>query len=154
MSSSVLTSLQENWEMARKKQAQPTAPEPEPVPAPVEHPEPEQEEEPRYVAECSCEWVGMKILGQLSEDLERDVARLKEIMHMHPIRPHLHEGGGSGFTYPHNYEWRCEHDELISEFARLWWTRAGDIIIEQWGHRMRVHPAKDWRKQPEPPKWP
>lgn len=153
MSNSVLASLQANWGTARKKQCS-EAPASPVKPAPLLHAEPVQEEAPRQVVEHSCEWVGMKILGQLSEDLDRDVARLKEIMRMHPIRPHLHEGGGSGFTYPNNFEWRQEYDDLISEFARLWWTRAGDIIIEQWGHRMRVHPAKDWRKQPEPPQWP
>lgn len=150
MSSSVLTSLQENWGLALKKQAQPATPEQ----APVAQAAPVQEEAPRQVVEHSCEWVGMKILGRICEDLERDVARLKEIMHRHPIRPHLHEDGWSGFTYPRNADWQREHEGLVSEFERLWWTRAGDIIIEQWGHRMRVHPAREWRRQPEPPQWP
>ena len=80
----------------------------------------------------------------ITSNPDRDLARLKEIMRMHPIRPHLHEGGGTGFSY--DLTWGYEHRELIKEFSLLWFTIAGDIFVAQYGHLMHVIPRADYSK--------
>ena len=92
------------------------------------------------------ECCGDSVTVQTSDGLAMDVERLKDIMRVHLIRPHLHEGGGSGFSYPYAGEWRKKNDAVIAEFSKLWFSAAGDVIIEQYGHRMRVIPISDWRR--------
>jgi hypothetical protein len=93
------------------------------------------------LAQCPAEPASIS-----AAELERDVSRLKEIMREHPIRPHLHEGGGDGFSYPYSGDWREKHGDVIVEFSRLWFSDAGTIIVGQYGNRMRVIPLREWDK--------
>lgn len=81
--------------------------------------------------------------GPKPEVLRRDVARLKDIMRQYPIRPHLHEDGGDGFSHPYTNNWPAEYWDIISEFSALWFSPAGAEIIAQYGHLMRVIPSAD-----------
>jgi hypothetical protein len=100
---------------------------------------------------CSCECAGRTLMGRVSTDIQRDVERLKELMRLYPIRPHLHEGGGSGFSYPYS-GW--EHkDEIIKEFSELWFTAAGDLFITQYYQYMRIIAGKDMGKTVQYQPW-
>ena len=141
-SPSILSQIQQNWgavvasapsvgeelPQANAPVAVPVLP---PVVAAVHH----------RAAAGSCEWVGLHLAGRETADLERDVQRLKAIIRDYPIRPHLNEVGGSGFTYPTTKAWMVEHWDVVKEFSALWFTLAGDVVIAEWGHRMETHPA-------------
>lgn len=145
MSNAVLQALQKNWgiptaEDLARAPATEDAPAPNLQPSPVPAGEAGPVESLDEEDEFSCEWIGRNIVGRISEDPEKDAARLEYLMRHYPIRPHLNEGGGSGFEHPHNYEWSQKHDHLVSEFSDLWFTKAGDIIIQKYGSRMEVKP--------------
>ena len=76
--------------------------------------------------------------------VDQDVERLKDLMRRYPIRPHLNEGGGSGFSYCRVSEWGADKGEIAREFSRLWFSAAGDRIIAEYGHLMRVIPQADY----------
>jgi hypothetical protein len=140
----ILETIQETW-------GTPGTPENKPAPQPEElisagasGPGAELSDAPLSVDKFSCEYIGMYFCGRVSMDVDRDVSRLIEIMREHPIRPHLHEGGGSGFSY--DLTWSRDHDALIGEFSLLWFTVAGDVIIARYRHLMHVIPHKDFDK--------
>lgn len=102
-------------------------------------PEPKSEGVPYF----SNEWFGLAVVGQESVDVETDMERLKELMRLYPIRPHLHEAGGSGFSMCYATDWHPDKDSIVREFSRLWFTAAGDRIIAEYGHLMHVIPHAD-----------
>lgn len=104
-------------------------------------------EEPAFavpVVESWCADVGRKLLGKESSDIDRDARRIVEIVRTYPVRPYLVEGGGSGFVAPHDAAWRDEHENIVREFAALWWTAAGDAVIERYGDKLPVVPNDEY----------
>lgn len=130
MNDAILQALQKKWSIPT---AEDVAHVPAGEPAADHTVEPDEDE-------FSCEWVGMNIVGRKSEAPEADAARLEYLMRHYPIKPYLNEGGGSGIEHPHDYDWQRANDHIVKEFSELWFTKAGDIIIEKYGHRMKVNP--------------
>lgn len=87
---------------------------------------------------------GPQALGKRKLDIDRDARRIVEIVRTYPVRPYLVEGGGSGFVAPHDAAWRDEHENIVREFAALWWTAAGDAVIERYGDRLPVVPNDEY----------
>ncbi len=102
------------------------------------------------VLEFSNEWFGLTVAGRKSADVARDVQRLKELMRLYPIRPHLHQAGGSGFSSSPEEGWHPDPDAIIREFSRLWFTVAGDHIIAEYGHLMHTIPTPEPGTPPAP----
>ena len=94
----------------------------------------------------SCEMAGRTLMGYESEDLLADVARLEKIMRHNPIRPHRYEGGGVGFSYPVRGHLREKGWDLICEFSRLLFSRAGDVILSRYQERMDVIPLSEYSR--------
>jgi hypothetical protein len=94
----------------------------------------------------SCFECGLKLLGNISADPERDCARIEELVRQYPIRPYRREGGGSGFAYPHDYDWYSRHSELTKEFSELWFTAAGDLYLSRYWQKMLVVPREKFNR--------
>ena len=84
---------------------------------------------------------GVVAKAAASAQVQADAARLCCIMRQYPIKPHLNDTGGYGFTHPYDNDFPAKHWDIISEFSRLFFSPAGEIILQKYGHHMRVLPS-------------
>ena len=80
--------------------------------------------------------IGRRLLGHVCDDATSGAHRIVEICRAHPVRPYLVEGGGRGFRIPKGWSMGDGHWETVKEFERLWWSKAGDIVVECYGDRL------------------
>lgn len=143
----LLAKIARHW--AEDEPAVTTGPEQLLVPATVEIAEDEppfDTPEPGF-----CAKVGSRFCGWQCDDVDRGARRLVYLVRHYPFRPYLVHGGGSGFHVAASREWREQHSELDKEFSRLWWSAAGDAVIERYGDKLPVM-DKGWPPKPYQPK--
>lgn len=97
-----------------------------------------------------CAYVGGHLLGQKCMDVDQAARRLVYLVRKYPIRPYLVHGGGSGIHIAAGATWKAENDDLIKEFSRLWWSAAGDAVIERYGDKLPVM-TEDYPPRPYNP---
>lgn len=64
----------------------------------------------------------------------------------YPVRPYLVEGGGRGFTIPNGMGANETNWAVVKEFERLWWSEAGDEIVERFADKLPMVGRSLWEK--------
>lgn len=82
--------------------------------------------------------IGRRLLGNAcnKNDVAGGANRIVELCRKHPVRPYLVEGGGRGFTTPNGWGTNETNWAVIKEFEQLWWSAAGDAVVERFGDRL------------------
>lgn len=105
---------------------------------------------PDPTQETFCTRVGGRLLGHECRDVDQGARRLVYLVRHYPIRPYLVHGGGSGIHIAAGAAWKEEHDALIREFSNLWWSAAGDAVIERYGDKLPMM-TQDYPPRPYNP---
>lgn len=83
--------------------------------------------------------IGKKLLGNEVDDVNRAAQRLVQLVRQYPFRPYRIQGGGSGIGVPRGWATKTpENWALYCEFSDLWWSAAGDALIERFGNKIRI----------------
>ena len=72
--------------------------------------------------------------------------RIVELCRAYPVRPYLVEGGGRGFTIPNSWGANETNWAVVKEFEMLWWSDAGDAIVERYADRLPMVGRSLWEK--------
>lgn len=88
------------------------------------------------IKEKQCAHIGAMLLGKESEDINRDAQRIVTLVRNYPIRPYRITGGGTGIYIPTGWAAIGNNWEIFKEFSDLWWTAAGDAVLERYKDRL------------------
>ena len=101
--------------------------------------------------------IGRALLGNVCDKsaVACGAERIVELCRAYPVRPYLVEGGGRGFTIPNGWGANETNWAVVKEFERLWWSEAGDDIVERFGDKLPSVERSVWEKgavvEVEPP---
>ncbi len=113
--------------------------------------------EPESKAEGFGASIGRRLLGKVCDKSAgaSGADRIVELCRAYPIRPYLVEGGGRGFTIPNGWGANETNWAVVKEFERLWWSEAGDDIVERFRDKLPSVERSVWEKsavvEVEPP---
>lgn len=113
--------------------------------------------EPEPKAEGFGASIGRRLLGNMCDKSAGagGADRIVELCRAYPIRPYLVEGGGRGFTIPNGWGANETNWAVVKEFERLWWSEAGDEVVERFADKLPSVERSLWEKgavaEVEPP---
>ena len=102
--------------------------------------------EPEPKAEGFGASIGRRLLGNVCDKsvVASGADRLVELCRAYPVRPYLVEGGGRGFTIPNGWGANETNWAVVKEFERLWWSEAGDEIVERFADKLPMVGRSLW----------
>ena len=105
--------------------------------------------EPEPKAEGFGASIGRRLLGNVCDKsvVASGADRLVELCRAYPVRPYLVEGGGRGFTIPNGWGANETNWAVVKEFERLWWSEAGDEIVERFADKLPSVERSLWEKR-------
>ena len=92
--------------------------------------------------------IGRRLLGNVCDKSEvaSGANRIVELCRKYPVRPYLVDGGGRGFKIPNGWGANETNWAVVKEFERLWWSEAGDSIVERYADRLPMVGRDLWEK--------
>ena len=104
--------------------------------------------EPEPKAEGFGASIGRRLLGNVCDKsvVASGADRLLGLWRAYQVRPYLVEGGGRGFTIPNGWGANETNWAVVKEFERLWWSEAGDEIVERFADKLPMVGRSLWEK--------
>ena len=92
--------------------------------------------------------IGRRLLGNVCDKSEvaSGANRIVELCRKYPVRPYLVVGGGRGFNIPNGWGANETNWAVVKEFEMLWWSEAGDAIVECYADRLPMVGRSLWEK--------
>lgn len=95
---------------------------------------------------------GGELSGYRCKDLDRAARHLVHLVRTYPFRPYRIEGGGCGVYISAPRQWQEDNAELVASFLRVWWTAAGDAVLDRYSDRLPLveadRPPEIWGFNP------
>lgn len=99
---------------------------------------PDEPQFPMPTREHVCAKAGT-FCGRRCTDVDRGARHLVYMIRHFPFRPFVTNDGGCGVRVAASTDWQADNADLIDWFHRLWWTAAGDAVLERYRDRLPVH---------------
>lgn len=72
-----------------------------------------------------------ELCGRRCKDVDSGARHLVHMIRNFPFRPYLTTDGGVYIRVAASLDWQADNADLVEFFHRLWWTAAGDAVLDR-----------------------